>query len=67
MVAKSKEIIGFDKDTIKGDLEKEEREDVRILFILLEFLFSPCILDVVKNLEKDFKDGGNRHWKFNIW
>ena len=62
MVAKSKEIIGFDKDTIKSDLEKEERNDVRILFILLEFLFSPCILDVVKNLEKDFKDGGNRHY-----
>ena len=62
MTAKAKEIKGFDEDIIMADLKKEKRSDVRILFILMEFLFSPAILDIVKNLEKDFTKKGNRHY-----
>ena len=62
MVAKAKEIEGFDKDTIISDLKKEDKNDVRMIFILMEFLFQPCILDIVKNLESDFNGNGNRHY-----
>ena len=62
MVAKAKEIEGFDKDTILSDLKKEDKNDVRTIYILMEILFTPCILDIVKNLEGDFKDNGNRHY-----
>ena len=62
MVAKAKEIEGFDKDTIISDLEKEDKNNVRLIYILIEILFTPCILNIVKNLEGDFKDKGNRHY-----
>ena len=62
MVAKAKEIEGFNKDTIISDLKKQDRNDVRLIFILMEILFTPCVQDIVKNLEKDFNDGGNRHY-----
>ena len=62
MVAKSKDIEGFDEQTIRDDLKKEDRRDVRILYILMEILFSPCIMDIAKNLESDFKEDGNRHY-----
>lgn len=62
MVAKAKEIDGFDKDTILSDLENEKRSDVRILLIIVDFLYTQCILDIVKELEADFKTKGNRHY-----
>lgn len=62
MTGKPKDIKGFDKDTIIGDLKKENRNDVRIFFILMDILFMPCVMDIVKNLESDFKNQGNRHY-----
>ncbi|WP_296867261.1 hypothetical protein [uncultured Methanobrevibacter sp.] len=62
MTGKPKDIKGFDKDTIIGDLKKENRNDVRIFFILMDILFTPCVMDIVKNLENDFKNQGNRHY-----
>ena len=62
MVAKAKEIDGFDKDTILSDLKNEKRSDVRILLIIMDFLYTQCILDIVKELEADFKAERNRHY-----
>ena len=62
MTGRAKDIEGFDKDAIIGDLKKENRNDVRIFFILMDILFTPCVMDIVKNLESDFKDQGNRHY-----
>lgn len=62
MVAKAKEINGFDKDIILSDLKNEKRSDVKILLIIVDFLYTQCILDIVKELEADFKTEGNRHY-----
>ena len=62
MVAKCKEIDGFNEETIRADLEKENKNDVRRIYILMEILFTPCIMDITKNLEMDFKKEGNRHY-----
>ena len=62
MIAKCKEIIGFDEKTIRNDLKKEDMSDVRLIYILMEILFSPCVMDIAKNLEMDFKKDGNRHY-----
>ena len=35
MVGKAKEITGFDKDTIYQDLKKENRNDVRLIYIIV--------------------------------
>ena len=51
MVAKAKEIDGFDEDTIYQDLEKQNRNDVRLIYIIGELIFSPDIIDIVKELE----------------
>ena len=62
MVAKAKEIHGFDKETIYHDLKKEKRNDVRLIYIIMDLIFSPGVMDIVKELEEDFKDEGNRHY-----
>ena len=62
MVAKAKEINGFDKDTIYQDLKKKKREDVRLIYIIMDLIFSPAVMDIVKELEEDFKENGNRHY-----
>ena len=62
MVSKAKEIDGFDKDTIYQDLRKENRNDVRLIYIIMDLIFSPAVMDIVKELEEDFKDNGNRHY-----
>ena len=62
MVAKAKEIDGFDKDTIYQDLKKVNRKDVRLIYIITDLIFSPAVMDIVKELEEDFKDNGNRHY-----
>ena len=62
MVSKAKEIDGFDKNTIYQDLRKENRNDVRLIYIILDLIFSPGVMDIVKELEEDFKDNGNRHY-----
>ena len=63
MVSKAKEIDGFDKNTIYQDLRKENRNDVRLIYIILDLIFSPGVMDIVKKeLEEDFKDNGNRHY-----
>ena len=62
MVGKAKEITGFDKDTIYQDLKKENRNDVRLIYIIMDLIFSPAVVDIVKELEEDFKDNGNRHY-----
>ena len=62
MVAKAKEIYGFDKDTIYQDLKKHDRNDVRLIYIIMELIFSPGVMDIVKELEEDFKEEGNRHY-----
>ena len=62
MVGKAKEIDGFDKDTIYQDLRKEKRNDVRLIYIIMDLIFSPGVMDIVKELEEDFKDNGNRHY-----
>ena len=62
MVGKAKEIDGFDKDTIYQDLRKENLKDVRLIYIIMDLIFSPAVMDIVKELEEDFKDNGNRHY-----
>ena len=62
MTAKSKEVPGFDKKTIYHDLDKENRNDVRLIYIIVDLIFSPGIIDIVKELEEDFKPEGNRHY-----
>ena len=62
MVSKAKEIDGFDKNTIYQDLRKENRNDLRLIYIILDLIFSPGVMDIVKELEEDFKDNGNRHY-----
>ena len=62
MVGKAKEITGFDKDTIYQDLKKENRNDVRLIYIIMDLIFSPAVMDIVKELEEDFKDNENRHY-----
>ena len=62
MVGKAKEITGFDKDTIYQDVKKENRNDVRLIYIIMDLIFSPAVMDIVKELEEDFKDNGNRHY-----
>ena len=56
MVGKAKEIDGFDKDTICNDLKKHNRKDVRLIYIIVELIFSQGVVDIVKELESDFKD-----------
>ena len=62
MVAKAKEIDGFDKDTIYQDLKKQNRKDVQLIYIIMDLIFSPGVINIVKELEEDFKDNGNRHY-----
>ena len=62
MVGKAKDIDGFDKETIYNDLRKEKRKDVRLIYIIMDLIFSPGVMDIVKELEEDFKDNGNRHY-----
>lgn len=28
----------------------------------MDLIFSPAVMDIVKELEEDFKDNGNRHY-----
>ena len=50
MVDKAKEIDGFDKDTINRDLGKHDYSSVKILYIILNLIFSPAVMDIVKEL-----------------
>ena len=59
MVAKAKEIDGFDKDTIYQDLKKEKRNDVRLIYIIVNLIFSPGVMDIVKELEEDVRHDGS--------
>ncbi len=62
MTGKCKEQEGFTKDNIYSELKKEQYDDVKTLRKIVNLIFTPCIIDIVKNLEKDFKDEGNRHY-----
>lgn len=62
MVGKPKDIDGFTEETIYTDLRKENKNDVRLIYIIMNLLFSPGVMDIVKELEEDFKDKGNRHY-----
>ena len=59
MVGKAKEITGFDKDTIYQDLKKENRNDVRLIYIIMDLIFSPAVMDIVKELEEDVRHDGS--------
>ena len=59
MVGKAKEIDGFDKDTIYQDLRKENRNDVRLIYIIMDLIFSPAVMDIVKELEEDVRHDGS--------
>ena len=59
MVSKAKEITGFDKDTIYQDLKKENRNDVRLIYIIMDLIFSPAVMDIVKELEEDVRHDGS--------
>ena len=43
-------------------MDKENRFDVHSIYILIEFLFTPYVMDIVKELEDDFKKDENRHY-----
>ena len=62
MTAKAKDLKGFDKDTIYCELKNERYEDVKTLRKIVNFVFTPGIIDITKELEKDFKEEGNRHY-----
>ena len=62
MTAKAKDLKGFDKDTIYCELKNERYEDVKTLRKIVNFVFTPCIIDITKELEKDFKEEENRHY-----
>lgn len=62
MTAKCKELDGFTKDTIYAELKKERYSDVKTIRKIINLIFTPCIIDIVKELEKDFKDQGPRHY-----
>lgn len=62
MTAKCKELDGFTKDTIYAELKKECYDDVKTIRKILNLIFTPCIIDIVKELEKNFKDQGPRHY-----
>ena len=62
MTAKCKEIDGFNKDIIYSELKKERYDDVKSIRKIVNFIFTPCIIDITKELEKDFKEQGNRHY-----
>ena len=62
MTAKCKELDGFTKDVIYGELKNERHDDVKTIRKIVNLIFTPCITDIVKELEKDFKDQGNRHY-----
>ena len=59
MVSKAKESDGFDKNTIYQDLRKENRNDVRLIYIILDLIFSPGVMDIVKELEEDVRHDGS--------
>ena len=59
MVAKAKEIDGFDKDTIYQDLKKEKQNDVRLIYIIVNLIFSPEVMNIVKELEEDVRHDGS--------
>lgn len=62
MVAKCKQIDGFDKDIINNELSKERPGDVKTLKIIMSLIWSNCIQDIVRDMEKEFKEKGNRHY-----
>ncbi len=62
MTAKCKELDGFTKDTICAELKKECYDDVKTIRKIINLIFTPCIIDIVKELEKNFKDQGPRHY-----
>lgn len=62
MTAKCKELDGFTKDTIYAELKKERYSDVKTIRKIINLIFTPCIIDIVNELEKDFKDQGPRHY-----
>ena len=62
MIAKPKEINGFDYDTIRADLSKERHSDVKIIYSIMDFLRTDCVRDTVKELEMDFSHLGNRYY-----
>lgn len=62
MTAKCKQIDGFNKDTIYSELKNERYGDVKTIRKIVNFIFTPCIIDITKELEKDFKEQGNRHY-----
>ena len=62
MIAKCKELDGFTKDTIYAELKKERYSDVKTIRKIINLIFTPCIIDIVNELEKDFKDQGPRHY-----
>ena len=59
---KQKTLMVLIKDTIYGELKKEKYEDVKTLRKIVNFVFTPGIIDITKELEKDFKEEGNRHY-----
>lgn len=62
MTAKCKELDSFTKDTIHAELKKERYDDVKTIRKIVNLIFTPCIIDIVNELEKDFKKQGNRHY-----
>jgi len=62
MIAKCKELDGFTKDTIYAELKKEHYDDVKTIRKIINLIFTPCIIDIVKELEKNFKNQGPRHY-----
>ena len=62
MIAKCKELDGFTKDTIYEELKKECYDEVKTIRKIINLIFTPCIIDIVNELEKDFKDQGPRHY-----
>ena len=62
MTGKCKELDGFTKGIIYGELKNERYDDVKTIRKIVNLIFTPCITDIVKELEKDFKDQGNRHY-----
>ena len=52
MIAKCKELNGFTKDTIYAELKKEHYDDVKTIRKIINLIFTPCIIDIVKELEK---------------
>ena len=62
MIAKCKELDGFTKDTIYAELKKEHYDDVKTIRKIINLIFTTCIIDIVKELEKNFKNQGPRHY-----